>query len=185
MQPFVPLLIIDVQQCFLNEFTRHLPGRIATLIERGDHDPVVFTRFVNVEESPFRRMLGWEECLEPAGTTLAAEIRAYERDDNVYSKPGYAGLPDSMAEFLVAQGFERVALAGIDTDMCVLKVAMDLFDLNIEPLIYTDCCASTAGLQAHLAGLAVLARNVGATRLLDAGLSGGALAAPDFSRPEH
>jgi nicotinamidase-related amidase len=169
---------VDVQRCFLNEFTQHLPVRIAALIERGDHDPVLFTRFVNVQDSPFRRMLGWDECLEPPSTALAPEMRRYESDENVYSKPGYAGLPDSLAEFLIGQNCERVALVGIDTDMCVLKVALDLFDLNIEPLVYTDCCASTHGLQAHFAGLAVLARNVGASRLLDAGLSGGTLAAP-------
>jgi len=62
--------------------------------------------------------------------------------------------------------------------MCVLKIAMDLFDIGIEPMVFTDCCASTAGLQAHLAGLAVLSRNIGAMRLRDAGLSDGFLAAP-------
>lgn len=45
--------------------------------------------------------------------------------------------------------------------MCVLKIAMDFFDIGIEPIVLTDCCASTAGLQAHLAGLAVLSRNLG------------------------
>lgn len=73
-------------------------------------------------------------------------------------------------------------MVGIDTDMCVLKVALDLFDLIIEPLVYVDCCASTLGLQAHFAGLAVLARNIGADRLRDAGLSGGRIAAPTDSR---
>jgi len=174
-----PLLVVDVQQCFLNEFTRHIPARIEELIRQGGHEPVLFTRFVNVEESPFRRLLGWTECLEPPQTELAGELRAFEAPETVYSKAGYAGLPDTLGQYLVDQGFRRVTLAGIDTDMCVLKVAMDLFDLNIEPVVYTDCCASTAGLQAHLAGLAVLARNIGAERLLDAGLSGGFLAAPD------
>jgi len=37
---------------------------------------------------------------------------------------------------------ERVFIHGIDTDMCVLKIAMDLFDLGIEPVVLTDCCAS-------------------------------------------
>jgi nicotinamidase-related amidase len=106
-------------------------------------------------------------------------MRRYETDENVFSKPGYAGLPDSLANHLEQIKCDKVSLVGIDTDMCVLKVALDLFDLNIEPYIFTDCCASTAGLQAHLAGLAVLARNVGASRLLDAGLSGGNLAAPE------
>lgn len=87
-------------------------------------------------------------------------------------------MPDELASYLRQQHIERVFWAGIDTDMCVLKVAMDIFDIGIEPIVLTDCCASTAGLQAHLAGLAVLSRNIGANRLRDAGLSGGLLAAP-------
>lgn len=173
-----PLLVVDVQLGFINEFTEHLPARIATLIERHEHDPVLFTRFVNVEGSPFRRILDWDECAEPPDTELAPEVRKFAPEDHIYSKPGYAGLPPNLEKYLLENNIDEVSVVGIDTDMCVLKVAMDLFDKNIRPIIYTDCCASTAGLQSHLAGLAVLARNVGAQHLRDAGLSGGHLAAP-------
>jgi nicotinamidase-related amidase len=175
------LLVVDVQNGFVNDFTRHIPGRIAALIDRGEHSPILFTRFVNVEDSPFRRILDWDGCAEPPDTELAPEIEPYANEKRIYSKPGYAGLPDSLADHLVGESCERIAVVGIDTDMCVLKVALDLFDLNIEPLVYIDCCASTSGLQSHLAGLAVLARNIGADHLRDAGLSGGHMAAP----PEH
>lgn len=87
-------------------------------------------------------------------------------------------MPKELADYLRQQSIERIFIVGIDTDMCVLKIAMDLFDNGIEPIIFTDCCASTAGLQAHLAGLAVLSRNIGAQRLRVAGLSDGLLAAP-------
>lgn len=87
-------------------------------------------------------------------------------------------MPDDLVSYLHKQRIEQVFVVGIDTDMCVLKIAMDLFDIGIEPIVFTDCCASTAGLQAHLAGLAVLSRNIGAMRLRDAGLSEGFLAAP-------
>lgn len=87
-------------------------------------------------------------------------------------------MSDDLVEYLHQQQIKRVSIVGIDTDMCVLKIAMDLFDLGIEPVILTDCCASTAGLQAHFAGLAVLSRNIGAGRLRDAGLNDGVLAAP-------
>jgi len=172
------LLVVDVQNGFINPFTRHVPTRIAQLIEREEHGPIFFTRFVNVEGSPFRRLLGWDECAEPAETELVPEMIPFAVENRIYSKPGYAGLPDKLAERLQREGVERAGVVGIDTDMCVLKVALDLFDLNIEPLVYVDCCASTAGLQAHLAGLAVLARNIGASHLRDAGLSGGHMAAP-------
>jgi len=174
----IPLLVVDVQVGFLNDFTSHVPSRILKLIEREGFEPVYFTRFVNVEGSSFRRILGWDACAEPPETELADEIIHLAADERIYSKPGYAGLPDPLGERLAADGVDQVAVVGIDTDMCVLKVAMDLFDLNIEPLVLVDCCASTAGLQAHLAGLSVLARNIGADHLRDAGLGGGHLAAP-------
>lgn len=173
-----PLLVVDVQNGFINPFTKHVPSRIATLIERERPTLVLFTRFVNVEGSPFRRLLGWEECAAPADTELVPEMARIATEAHIYSKPGYAGLPDKLAERLQRDRVERIGVVGIDTDMCVLKVALDLFDLNIAPLVYVDCCASTAGLQAHLAGLAVLARNIGANHLRDAGLSGGHVAAP-------
>ena len=87
-------------------------------------------------------------------------------------------MPDALVKRLQRDGIQEVSLAGIDTDMCVLKVAMDVFDLGIEPVILVDCCASTAGLQAHLAGLAVLARNIGPHQLRLTRLNEGYLAAP-------
>jgi nicotinamidase-related amidase len=178
----VPLLVVDVQRGFLNDYTRHVPARVAQLIRRGDHTPVYFTRFENPPGGPYRQFLGWKACAAPPETDLAPELLPFAAGDRVFSKPGYAGLPDALASLLRDRAVERIALVGIDTDMCVLKVALDLFDLSIEPIILVDCCASTAGLQAHLAGLAVLTRNIGATRLRDAGLGEGQLAAPGTGR---
>lgn len=87
-------------------------------------------------------------------------------------------MPSELVDYFSNHQIQQVAVVGIDTDMCVLKIAMDLFDQGIEPIVLTDCCASTAGLQAHLAGLAVLSRNIGAQRLREAGLGEGILAAP-------
>ena len=173
-----PLLVVDVQLGFLNPFTRHIPGRIVRLIERGEHGPILFTRFVNIAGGPYHRFLDWHECAGEPDTNLAPELERFAAPDRVFTKPGYAGLSDELADHLRTAGFEQVVLAGIDTDMCVLKVAMDVFDLGIRPIILVDCCASTSGLQSHLAGLAVLARNIGADQLRDAGLNEGWLGAP-------
>jgi nicotinamidase-related amidase len=172
------LLVVDVQRGFLNEYTQHIPKRIVRLIERGDYNPLLFTRFVNTADGPYPRFLGWDACQHEPETLLAPELLPYASAALTFAKPGDAGIPDELADFLQREQIEEVTIAGIDTDMCVLKVAMDIFDLGIKPLILTDCCASTHGLQSHLAGLAVLARNVGADQMRDAGLNGGTLAAP-------
>ncbi|MGH2557694.1 MAG: isochorismatase family cysteine hydrolase [Thermomicrobiales bacterium] len=166
-----PLLVVDVQQGFLNEFTRHIPARIARPIGRGRFAPVLFTRFINAPGSPYRAFLGWDARGTEPETTIAPEL--------TFAKPGYAGIPETLGALPREGGIEQLTIRGIDTDMCVLKVAMDVFDLGIRPIVLTDCCASTAGMQAHLAGLAVLARNIGAEQLRDLGMNEGMLGAPN------
>jgi nicotinamidase-related amidase len=178
-----PLMIVDVQKGFLNEFTRHIPSRIAELVALKRFDPLLFTRFINLPNSPYVRLLDWNGCMQPPETDLAPELAALAENGLVFEKPGYTGLPDSLTTYLRDHGIREVALAGIDTDMCVLKCALDVFDLGLTPIILTDCCASTAGLQAHLAGLAILSRNVGPLQLRETGLGHGLLAAPAPGQP--
>lgn len=173
-----PLLIVDVQCGFINEFTHHIPQRVVRLLDRNEYAPILFTRFINASDGPYNRFLNWDSCHSEPETNIVPELQPFAQPDFVFSKSGLCGMPDKLADYLHKQNIQRVFIAGIDTDMCVLKIAMDLFDVGIEPMVFTDCCASTAGLQAHLAGLAVLSRNIGAMRLRDAGLSEGLLAAP-------
>lgn len=172
------LLVVDVQRGFLNDFTRHLPKRIARLAERNRYEQVLLTRFVNTPDSHYRRLLHWDACAGPPDTLLAPEVEPLAQRGRVFEKRGITGLPDELTAQLREQPPDKVDVVGIDTDMCVLKCAMDLFDLGIEPVVIVDCCASTAGLQAHLAGLAILGRNIGPHQLAMAGLDDGYLAAP-------
>lgn len=38
-----PLLVVDLQLGFINEFTQHIPGRIKSQIQTGDYAPILFT----------------------------------------------------------------------------------------------------------------------------------------------
>ena len=172
------LLVVDVQKGFINSYTQHVPGRIARLIRGGEFEPLLFTRFVNSPGSPYHTLLDWHACVGPPETDLAPELEPLAQPDNVYDKHGLTGLPDSLTQRLERDRIQQVAVVGIDTDMCVLKVSMDLFDAGIEPIVLVDCCASTAGLQAHLAGLAILSRNLGPHQLRLTRLHEGYLTTP-------
>ena len=173
-----PLLVVDVQNGFINEFTDHIPGRVRRLIEIGDYAPVLFTVFVNTQESPYQRLLDWHACARPPETDLVDDLAQFAAPDRVFTKQGLTGVPDALAEYLRQINMAYINVVGIDTDMCVLKIAMDIFDLGIEPVVLVDCCASTAGLQAHLAGLAILSRNIGPHQLRLTRLHETYLAAP-------
>ena len=176
--PTEPLLVVDVQRGFMNEFTRHIPDRLRQLIDAGRYAPVLFTRFINVDGSPYRTLLDWSACSEPPETEIVEELAMHASQEAVFDKHGLTGLPEALANRLRSEAWHQLSIAGVDTDMCVLKIAMDIFDLGIEPVILTDCCASTAGLQAHLAGLAILSRNIGPHQLRLTGLHQGYLAGP-------
>lgn len=173
-----PLLVVDVQNGFINEFTHHIPRRVVQLIEKRQYAPILFTQFVNSSDGPYTQFLNWQGCNQEPEIDLVDELQSYVTPQSLFPKPGLCGLPERLIHYLKENNVKRISVVGIDTDMCVLKIAMDLFDRGIEPIVLTDCCASTAGLQAHLAGLAVLSRNIGAQRLREAGLGNGSLAAP-------
>jgi len=51
------LIIIDVQNYFVNELTKSLPEKIVRYINKTDYDFVVFTKFINKKGSNFFKLL--------------------------------------------------------------------------------------------------------------------------------
>jgi hypothetical protein len=68
-----PLLIVDVQCGFINQFTHHIPQRIARLIRKNEYAPLVFTRFINSTESPYQKVLSYLPC-SPAPLPLCPNL---------------------------------------------------------------------------------------------------------------
>src|SRR6266550_1532228 len=109
-----PLLVVDVQHGFINDFTRHVPGRIKRLIEMGEYSPVLFTLFVNTPESPYQRLLDWHACAEPPDTDLVAELIPLAGQGNIFTKFGLTGVTDDLADRLRRDRFSQINVVGID-----------------------------------------------------------------------
>ena len=60
---------------------------------------------------------------------------------------------------------EKLFIAGVDTDCCVLKIATDLFENNIRPVVLTNYCGSNGGSESHLAGIICMKRLIGEGQL--------------------
>jgi len=159
------LLVVDVQNGFVNEHTRHVVDTVNALIgafsRRGE--PVAFTRFVNTPGSGYQRWIGWTRFMHGPENDLFDALDAGAGP--VFIKHGYTAFTPEFETHVREQRVERLVVCGIATDGCVLKSAVDAFERGIEPVVVTDACASHAGSAVHEAGLLLLGRFIGTRQL--------------------
>lgn len=156
------LLIVDVQVGFVNDATRQVVPKVEELQKKYTH--VYATRFINVEGSPYRRLLDWHRFYESSADVPLA----FEPIDSVtvMDKHIYTCVTPAFLDDLRKKGIEEVAICGIDTDACVSACAIDLFENGFKPLLLSEACASHAGAEYHEAALRILARLIGKNQIV-------------------
>ena len=155
--PSCALLIVDVQAGFLSPETRHVIAGIERLIPRYAH--VIATRFFNPPGSNLRRLVHWER-FDRQGTDfpLAIELPDYAI---IVDKPVYTCVTSAFLDLLRHCDVSEVHICGIDTDICVTKCAVDLFENGFRPVVLGFACASNGGRECHEAALKILVRYIG------------------------
>ena len=151
------LLIIDVQEGFINDATQHIPAVVEAL--QDNYELVFATRFINATDSPHRKWINWHRF---GGESTEINL-AFDLKDGavVIDKYKYTCIDEGFLDKLRANGISEVHVCGIDTDACVLKCAVDLFEANIRPVVISSACASHAGADFHEYGLSILRRLIG------------------------
>lgn len=155
------LLIVDVQEGFINDATAHIPAAVEEL--QHDYDHVYVTRFINGPESPHRKLIDWHRF----GNDSADVPLAFNVKDNVavIDKFKYTCIDSEFLRELRGKGITEVHICGIDTDACVLKCAVDLFEAGVRPVVIASACASHAGADFHKYGLSILRRLIGRSQI--------------------
>ena len=156
------LLIVDVQNGFVNDKTKHIPPLVEKL--QYNYDLVIATRFINLPDSPYRRLIKWER-LSPG--TDEIEL-AFKPKDNavIIDKFIYTCIDDSFINLLKDNEIDAVDVCGIDTDICVTKCAVDLFERNITPYVLKDYCSTHADADIQASALIILARFIGGAQII-------------------
>ena len=156
------LLIVDVQNGFVNDATRHIVPKVEALQKQYAH--VYATRFINTEGSPYRKLLDWHRFYASSNDVPLA----FQPIDGVVviDKHVYTCVTPAFLEDLHSKGIEEVAICGIDTDACVSACAIGLFENGIRPILLSEACASHAGPEYHQAALRILPRLIGKNQIL-------------------
>ena len=161
------LLVVDVQNGFINSYTENTKNKIVKLLESNIFDIVIATKFKNNEGSNFEKILKWNKLKNEKEQEIVKDIENYL--DFIIEKYGYSGYTNNTSNLLKSINnnlSDKVYVVGFDTDGCVLATAVDLFEDGIRPIILADYCASTGGDEYSNAGIKVLQRLIGKNNIV-------------------
>ncbi|MDE5755251.1 MAG: cysteine hydrolase [Oscillospiraceae bacterium] len=161
------LVIIDMQNGFINENTKHLPAKISQFIKENSFDHIVATRYCNTPRTACYKLGDWKKCM--SGTFDAQIVQLIQPYVNqTFDKTTYSGFTPEFRKFAQCENFDRLYFCGVNTDCCVLATVLNCYDAVQDCVVIADLCASTLGKSEHFHALDLLRDNINADRVINA-----------------
>ncbi|MBI2051677.1 cysteine hydrolase [Candidatus Roizmanbacteria bacterium] len=155
------LIVIDVQNYFINEHTKNIPEKIAQFIGKNKFDFVLFTKFVNHEGSNYFKLLNWKKCLGSPDTDIHPALEKFVNESNLFEKTSYSIFKSrKLVDFLEQNKITKLYLCGIDIDACVLASSFEAFDFGYDVEVLADLSLSHSGKQLDNAALEIIKKNL-------------------------
>ena len=151
------LLVIDLQKAFINENTVDVVERIDKLIKDNKYDNIIFTRFINNDNSIWVKKLKYEGCISNESKRIVIDTN----NNLVIDKSIYSAFSEQFKKYISDNKIDNIYLCGIDTECCILKTAFDLFENGYNVYVLKDYCACTYGEIRHNNAIEILKRNIG------------------------
>ena len=96
------------------------------------------------------------------GQSIAIDIK----DNNVFDKKIYTAVNDELKNYIRENNISEIYLCGFDTDACVQKSALDLFEQNYNVYVLKDYCMSHEGKEIHDLYIHNLTRLIGKDKII-------------------
>ena len=156
------LLVIDVQNNFINENTQFLIDKIDKLINENKFNYIAFTKFINHKNSPFYKALNYKGCV----SRLDRDIPLDTKDYKIFEKETYTAVNNELEEYLKNNEINTIYLCGIDTEACVMKTALDLFEKGYDVKVLKDYSMSHNGTEYHNFAINMLEKMIGRKNII-------------------
>lgn len=160
------LVVVDMQVGFLNEHSLPVIPSVLRLFDECNRRslPIIFTKFINRSMSAFELFLNWTQV------RYTPEIELYSAfvglGDSLVEKSNYTAFTDEFKKLTLQANCRTLLISGISTESCVLKTALDAFELGIRPVIVSDACASDQGTHVHLQALELMKILIGRNQIM-------------------
>lgn len=155
------LLIIDVQNYYINEHTKNIPSEITQHIKQNNYNFILFSKFINHDNSNAAKAFNWKGNQFPPETDICDELKEYVKKDNVFKKDTYSVFKSKpFLEYIRENNISDITICGLDTDACVLASSYEGFDLGFRIKFLEKLTASSKGELYRGSGLNILKRRI-------------------------
>ncbi len=153
------LIVVDVQQSFLNDRNSYIVGNILKLLDGHRYDLYVEATFHAETGSLWEVQQNWI-CPQGEKTETIKIVSDALRSLNPIkvtkeTKSVFKGNKDIVGIFR-EQGIKEVHVVGVDSNDCVLATAYESFDLGFLTYVIEDCCESSSSVRLHQCALEIL-----------------------------
>ncbi|MDP2666007.1 MAG: isochorismatase family cysteine hydrolase [Candidatus Diapherotrites archaeon] len=138
------LLVIDMQEGFRYLDSERILERVGKILQKISPN-YYFSRFKDKKNSTIEKHTLWKKFQDQKAWPIMSEIRHFSNKNNTFDHYTYTVLTPYLKKAFTKRHVKTVYLAGIYTDVCVIKTAMDLIDEGIQVKIIQDACASLHG----------------------------------------
>jgi len=154
--------VIDVQNGFINENTKDTVLKINNLVNQNRYKHIIFTRYINDENSIFYKKLGYKGCINKEEQRIPIDTKNH----TIIDKEIYSAFSRELENYIKENNITEIHLCGFDTDACVLKTALDLFENNYDVYILKDYCMCGKGIELHNFIINNLKRLIGKDKII-------------------
>lgn len=138
------LLVIDVQNGFINEHSKWLPAKLAAYIRATVYADVFATAYINDEETPCYKRLGWKGCMTQDEQDICPELEGLYT--KVFTKRTYNAMTMSLFAAIESGNYDEIHIVGISSTCCVLATAYEMFDRGLNIYVIPSLCSITGSL---------------------------------------
>lgn len=156
------LLVIDLQKSFINDNTFEIPLKVEKLIRNNNFDYVAFTKFINFDTCNFNTVLNYKGCMSEEERNIVIDTG----NNKIFCKSVYTALNNELIDYINDNNINMIYVCGIDTEACVLKTAIDLFENNYNFRVIENCSMSHSGKEFHEFAIRMLKKLVGEQNII-------------------
>lgn len=150
------LIIIDLQNAFINKNTKSAINDIKKLISLNKFDKIIFTKFINNKSNPTYKKLGWNGCISKESRDICVDTKWY----TIIEKNTYTAYNRELKQFIKQHKIKDIYLCGIDAECCVQITALNLFENDFNVFVLQDYIYSMHGKTTKNEIIKILKRNI-------------------------